>query len=500
MVSIRDSFSNRWGLAIARRSFVPPARPRANLLTRRRRPDTRRAFAGADRVRRRTGRRAPARVREQTSSVPTQRCRHRDRLRRRHPPGTKAPVTASALEAARRAYARHAWREAYRTLSDAAVEPADLERRAVAAYMVGKETEYVNALERAHRGYVDAGRMRPACRCAFWVGVSLARRGDRGPASGWFSRARRLAAVDGGDCVERGYLLLPVVFEQEARGEWDHAAATAGAARAFGERFDDADLCALAGHEQGHIHVRQGRFADGLPLLDEAMVAASAGELSPIVTGIVYCGVILACQEAHDVRRAQEWTAMLSRWCDEQTEMVAFTGRCRIHRAELLQLRGDWTAALAEARRAAAHSLRGENLAAAGEAHYRQGEIHRLRGDFGAAEHAYAEASAAGREPQPGLALLRLAQGETDSAAAAIARLVAETDAPAARAAVLPASVEVSLARGDLAEAGAAGAELDRLARAFGTSALAATAAFANGATRLADGDPIAALRTLRTA
>ncbi len=411
---------------------------------------------------------------------------------------------ADALEHARGSYRDRAWMDAYRALSaaerDAPLGGEDLERLATAAYMVGKETEYLTVLERAYRAYDHAGMEGAAFRCAYWVGLNLARRGQTGPASGWLTRARRLADRRNEDCVEAGYMLLPLVFEQEARGAWDAAARMAAQARSCGERFEDADLCALAGHEQGHIHVRQGRVADGLPLLDEAMVAASGGELSPIVTGIVYCGVILACQEAHEARRAQEWTATLSDWCDEQPDMVAFTGRCRIHRAEILQLRGEWTEALAEARRAIRRSLQAESEAAAGEACYRQGEVHRLRGDLEHAERSYREASGHGREPQPGLALLRLAQGRTDAAAAAVARLVTEADDPTGRADVLPAYVQVMLAHGDTDAAGDASAELERLAGEFGTSALRATAAFARGTVLLADGDSPAALRELRAA
>ena len=255
---------------------------------------------------------------------------------------------------------------------------------------------------------------------------------------------------EGRDRVERGYLLLPLVFEQEAGGDLEAAAATAGEAAAIGERFGDPDLFALAAHERGHILIRLGRIKEGLRLLDETMVAVTAGELSPIVSGIVYCGVILACQDAHEVRRAQEWTAALSGWCERQPDLVAFTGRCLVHRAELMQLHGAWPEALEEARRADERCAAGENPAAAGEACYRRGEIHRLLGDFGAAEEAYREASGRGREPQPGLALLRLAQGEPDAAAAAIRRALAETAEPGKRAKLLPAYVEIMLAVGDL--------------------------------------------------
>ena len=248
-------------------------------------------------------------------------------------------------------------------------------------------------------------------RCAFWIGVNLASRGEMGRASGWLGRAQRLLEREGRDRVERGYLLLPVVFQQEAKRRPGAAAATAGEAAAIGERFGDPDLFALAAHEHGHILIRLGRIKEGLALLDEAMVAVTAGELSPIVAGIVYCGVILACQDAHEVRRAQEWTAALTRWCERQPDLVAFTGRCLVHRAEIMQLHGAWPEALEEARRAASAASRRRTRPQPARPATGRARSTACSGSFGAAEEAYREASRRGREPQPGLALLRLAQG-----------------------------------------------------------------------------------------
>jgi DNA-binding NarL/FixJ family response regulator len=408
------------------------------------------------------------------------------------------------LERGRERYAAQAWADAYEALSRAERERtlagADLELLATSAYMVGRENEYLEVLGRAYRAHLDGGDERAALRSAFWVGVNLARRGETGPAGGWLARAQRLLDRVEGDCVERGYLLLPCAFEHEAGGDLEAAGAALAEAVATGERLGDADLFALAGHEEGHVLIRRGRVKEGLALLDEAMLAASAGELSPIVTGIVYCGVILACEDAHDLRRGREWTAILSGWCDEQPEMVAFTGRCLIHRAEIMQLQGAWGDALEEAKRAAERCLLGENRWAAGEACYRQGELHRLRGDGEAAEEAYREASRQGREPQPGLALLRLAQGDASVAAASIRRVVDEATEPGQRAAQLPACVEIMLAVGDLEAAREAGAELERLAQDLDSAALAARAARARGAVELAKGDPRAALAALRRA
>jgi DNA-binding CsgD family transcriptional regulator len=410
----------------------------------------------------------------------------------------------SVLEHGRESYERDSWAAAYESLSAAdrakPLAADDLELLATSAYMLGREADYLDFLERAHLAHVAAGRTQAALRCAFWIGVNLARRGEMSGASGWLGRARRLLEHEEDDRIDRGYLLLPVVFEQEARGDLDAAAATAGEAAAIGERDGDADLFALAAHEQGRVLIKSGRIRDGSGLLDEAMVAVTAGELSPIVSGIVYCGVIVACRAAYDVRRAQEWTAALTRWCERQPDLVAFTGRCLVHRAELMQLHGAWTEALEEARRAGERSLQGQNMAAAGEACYRQGEIQRMLGRHGAAESAYREARQLGREPQPGLALLRLAQGKAEAAKAAIRRVVTETAEPGERAMLLPAYVEIMQVVGDLEAMRAASDELHSLAAGHESEALGATAAQARGALELATGEAQTALVDLRHA
>ena len=408
------------------------------------------------------------------------------------------------LEQGRASYARRQWVDACRALSSAddeqPLDAGDLELLATSAYMLGRQDEYFSALERSHHAHLDAGEVDRAVRCAFWVGVNLAREGEMGRASGWLGRAQRLLEKQRRDCVEHGYLLLPAMFQQQAAGDWEAAAATAARAAEIGERFGDRDLFALAAHEHGHILIRGEQVHEGLRLLDEAMVAATAAELSPIVTGIVYCGAILACQEAYEPRRAQEWTVALTTWCDEQPEIVAFTGRCRLHRAEIMQLGGAWDEALDEARRAVERSARAHNPQAAGEACYRRGEIHRLRGQLAAAEESYGEASRWGREPQPGLALLRLAQGDRNAAVTAIRRVAAETSDPLARAAMLPAYGEIMLAAGDVEEARMACVELEEIAEGRRSTMLDALAADVRGGLELAKGDPPAALVALRRA
>jgi DNA-binding CsgD family transcriptional regulator len=411
---------------------------------------------------------------------------------------------AAELERGRDAYAGEAWKEAHEALSaadeSAPLAAEDLERLATAAYMLGRESDYLGVLERAHRAHLDSGEELAALRCAFWIGVNLARQGEMARAGGWLGRAQRLLARQEADCVERGYLLIPGVFEQEARGAWEEAAATAGEAVAIAEHFGDSDLFALAAHQQGHILVQHGRLREGLSLLDESMVAVTAGELSPIASGIVYCGVILACRDAHEIRRAQEWTAALTGWCERQPDLVAFTGRCLVHRAEILQLKGSWAEALEEAARALDRCRRAENDVAAGEAFYRQGEIHRVRGEADEAEAAYREASGRGREPQPGLALLRLAQGRTDVAQAAIRRTLDETSAPGMRAGLLPAYVEIMVAADELDAAEAGARELGRIAEGQEDNALGAMAAETSGRVALAAGHAQQALVALRRA
>ena len=394
--------------------------------------------------------------------------------------------------------------DAYELLSSAdrsdPLGPEDLELLATAAYMLGRLDAYLDCLERAYRTHLDKDAPITALRCAFWIGVHLAQQGEMGRASGWLGRAERLLDREAADRVEAGYLLLPLVFRQEASGELEAAAGTAAEAAASGERFGDADLFALAAHEQGHVLIRLGRVREGLALLDEAMVAAVAGELSPIVTGIVYCGAILACRDAQELGRSREWTAALTEWCARQPDLVAFTGRCLVHRAQVMRLDGAWADALEESRRAAERCLRGENPGAAGEAAYERGEVHRLRGDFKWAEEAYRDASGYGFEPQPGFALMRLAQGKVEAAEAAIRRLEGEVAETARRARLLPAYVEVMLAVDDLDAAGAACRELQSFVERHPGSATAAAAAHAEGAVELARGDGRAALPPLRRA
>ena len=366
--------------------------------------------------------------------------------------------------------------------------------------MLGRDHEYVDIMERAHQAYVEGGEPLRAVRCAVWCGLILLTRGEVGPGSAWIGRAQRLVEGQPGDSAERGFLLMPLAFKHEAMGEFETAAAIAGEAASMAERFGESDGFALATHAQGYMLIQAGRVSEGLALLDESMLVATRGDLSPMATGIVYCGVILACQEVFEARRAQEWTAALTEWCAGQPDVVAFTGRCLVHRAEILQLSGAWPDALEEARRARQRFLEAENLGRVGLALYREAELQRLLGDFEAAEHSYREASRYGWDPQPGLAQLRLAQGRVDAAVASIQRVAAETTDSLKRAGLLPAAVEIMLSAGDVDAAVVACRELEELAQRFESAMLGAMVAHARGAVHLAQGDPRAALGPLRQA
>ncbi len=409
------------------------------------------------------------------------------------------------LERGREFYASRAWKDAFESLSAAdsagSLVAEDLELMARSAYMLGRDDAYVAALERAYQAHLDAGEAPAAARCAFWIWLNLMPQGEEARAAGWLGRAQRQLEREPRDCVERGYLLIPALLGSVASGDSDAAYATASAAAAIADRFDDADLMALVVMEQGHALVRQGQVDEGLRLVDEVMVAVTTRDLSPVVTGIVYCNTIAFCAGEYELGRAREWTAAMQRWCDEQPDMLAHAGVCLVHRAELMELQGEWRDALDEARRAGECVTHGVlNSVVAGHALYRQGEIHRLRGHVDAAELAYQEASRKGWEPQPGLALLRLAEGKGSAASAAIRRAIGETSAPLERVGLLPAFVEIMLAVGDVEAARDACRALAETATDHWSDVLRARSAYAQGAVALADGDARAALDFVRHA
>lgn len=407
------------------------------------------------------------------------------------------------LERGRDHYVRRAWAAAHEALSRADGErplgPEDLERLALCAYLTGRDDDYLSLLQRAYQAYLAAGAHPSAARTAFWLGLRLLFRGEAGHATGWLGRAQRLVEAQATETVERGYLLLAVTQMQLESGNLQDAAESAQTAARIGERFCEPDLTATARHLVGRIRLLEGRVSEGLGLLDEAMLAATAGELSPLVTGLVYCSVIEGCQEVFALERAREWTRALSDWCERQPEMVAFAGICSVHRAEILQLRGAWSEALAEAERAVARCAH-VNRSAAGAARYQQGELQRLRGELDAAEKSYQLAAQLGCDPQPGLALLRLAQARASAAAGSIGAALGAANERARRARLLPAYIEIMVASGNLQEAEVACRELDDSAAHFGSGVLRAQATQARGELQLARGEPLEASRHLRRA
>ncbi len=377
---------------------------------------------------------------------------------------------------------------------------ADLELLALSSGLAGDEAAMLRTQERLHHVHLEAGSVRAAARSAFWIAYRLLSLGEAGRAQGWLARAERLVEGLGTDCVERGFLILPAVQRHLRTGDLGRAEALALSACEAGERFGDRDLIALSKTLLGCAITKQGRVERGLSLLDDAMLAATSSELSPVVAGLVYCTVIATCCQVYELERAREWTVALTHWCDTQPQLVPFAGACLVHRAELMELGGDWDDSIDEAQRATERLSRATDPTASAAAAYQQAEIHRLRGELEQAEEAYARATSHGREPLPGVALLRLSQGRCDAAAGSMRRVLASTLDPLQRARYLPAHVEIMLAAGDLDAARSAAAELGELAAGFGTDVLGAIAAQARVLVLLAGGDALASVAPLRAA
>jgi DNA-binding CsgD family transcriptional regulator len=408
---------------------------------------------------------------------------------------------AGEVNTGRRSEKLFDWADAYDELSGAdQLTVEQLELLARAAMLVGKMPESIDALARAYQMRVDAGETVAAVRCAFWAALQLFNAGDFGQGGGWVGRAQRLLEATDEESAGHAYLMTQAAFRSVVV-EGDYAAGREWAARAvaLARRTGEADVVPLALNVHGRALLRMGQVREGLAVLDEAMMEIVGGSITAPAAGVVYCSVIGACDEAFDFRRAQEWTQALSSWCDEQSGMVTFTGECLVRRAAIKQFRGEWQEALAEAE-LACQRLAIVDTYAAGMGWYRLGELHRVHGDLDAADQAYRKSVEFGDDPQPGLGLLRLAQGKGQVAMAAMQRALDEASEAWKRAKILPAIVDTALATGQVATARAATDELAAIATAIDMPLLSAIAKQAQGSVTLAEGDVRKALTSLREA
>jgi DNA-binding CsgD family transcriptional regulator len=405
------------------------------------------------------------------------------------------------LKQARTSYEVGDWSAALDTWSD--IEPDgmsvdDLHAAAVTAHLLGRRGASVDYEQRAFVGC--RGDRAKGVRSCVHLAMVFGTSGETALARGWTARADRLLGETADDSLERGYVSILHMYSHLAAGDLAGAVAAAEHATTAARHHGDADLLALGLCSQGRLAIVEGRIADGLRLLDEAMVGVAAGEVTPVFFGDAYCAAIEGAQQIGDFGRVGQWTSALHRWCLTHPGMVAFTGQCSVHRGQLMRLHGAWPEALEELATATERYRLADSTDAMGLAECERGDVLRLRGDYTAAETAYERSSEHGYDPQPGLALLWLARGADDAAVTAVRRLVAEASDPVARCRLLPSAVDVLVAAGALDEARTVAAQLDEVAAQVRTEALQAAAAFASGTVELACGDAGGALPYLRKA
>jgi class 3 adenylate cyclase len=409
-----------------------------------------------------------------------------------------------SLEVARKAASRQAWHEAYEAYdaaSDDDLTPQDLELFADAAWWTGRLQEAIAFRERAYAGFAAAGDKLRAARLALILSDDHSGRGAFAVSQGWYASAERLLEGEPESAEHSLLVLTRGINRMFAEGDLQAAIEDFDRAFELARRFDQRDAQMLALAVKGRALVRMGQIDEGLALQDEASAIAVSGALGPYTTGLVYCLTISSCQDVGDYRRAAEWTEAANRWCD-MLDVTGFPGACRIHRAEIMRLRGE----LQEAEKvalSACEELYDFQRAVTAGGYYEVGEIRRRLGDFPAAEDAYRKANELGSDPQPGLALLRLAEGKLDAAVAAIARTLAEAEEPLPRLRRLPARVEIAVAANDLDPARAAAEEIDQIVDSYKIGghrapALDATAHLAWARIKLAEGDVDAAIVDLR--
>jgi len=401
------------------------------------------------------------------------------------------------LEQAAEAAGRRDWQAAYDAYAEVVAPTArDTEGLAEAAWWLGRMAESIRLYTEAYRGHLDGGDLPSAARSAFLLAIHTRLVGEAAQSDGWMARTQRmLESLPEG--VEHGYPLYLQIAGLMGGGQLDAAVLSSQRMQELGRRFQDPTLVALGVYYEGRSLIKQARVREGLALLDEAMLAALSDELNPIWTGAIYCGLMDACNELRDLRRAFEWTEATRRWCGPLPLTQLYPGICRVHRAQVLQTRGDWKQAEEEAL-GACRDMVGVDVFAVADGYYEVGEVRRLRRDLAGAEEAYTLAHEWGRDPQPGLALLRLAQGRTEAAVAGIAAALAQGGSPLGRAPLRAAQASIALAAGDLELAEASADEVAQTARAFDSPALAAEGNRCIGAVRLAQGRAMEAMASLR--
>jgi DNA-binding CsgD family transcriptional regulator/tetratricopeptide (TPR) repeat protein len=393
------------------------------------------------------------------------------------------------------------WALAYRDLCGRPLEDLsepEIERLAVASYLIGDDARCTAMWEEAHRRHAEGGDPAGAALCAFWSAFSLMMRGQMAQAGAWLGRAEAtLASTE--RCRASGYVLVPALIGALDAGELETARELAAQAGAVAESFADPDLAAFARLGDGQALMAMGDVPAATAQLDAVMLSVSTGEVGPVVAGIVYCAVILECMQVFDLARASEWTEALYGWCEGQPELVPYRGQCLVHRSQLQQAAGDWASAYATAV-AACDRLAEPPHPALGLARYQEAELHRLRGSYDEAAAAYGQAGAHGHDPMPGLALLELARGDVEGAAAGIRRALDSTTITAQRPALLAAAVDILREARDIAGARRAADELRAIADASPSEVLRAMAEQATGAALLGEGETAGALAHLRVA
>ncbi|MCW2632207.1 MAG: Response regulator receiver protein [Pseudonocardia sp.] len=408
------------------------------------------------------------------------------------------------LQAGRDAATRHAWQEAVELLREAdteeALAPGDLGMLAEAAWFSGDPDLAIDARKRAFSGFQKADDPCGAAAVALQLATDHLERLESAIGNGWLGRARRLLAGIEDECFAHGVEALTLsMIAYRITIDLEESREQAKRGREIGERLNIRGIAAMGLVMEGACLVSLGKMEEGMAMIDEATLEAVSGDLDPMTTGLIYCATISVCRDVNDWGRAGEWTDAAERWCEDQG-IAGFPGICRVHRSEVMQFRGSWADAEREARRAC-EELRRYDLIVSGRGLYEIAEVRRRVGDFDGAREAYRQSHELNVVPEPGMALLQLAEGDVAAAQASIKRALAGDRAtPLGKVRMLPAAADIGLAAGDLDGVRTAVEQLDEVASTFRTTALQAAAAYARGRLQTVEGDFAAAAATLERA